>query len=397
MAYRIDRAGPPVIVASLLLCAPAVASAAPGTLGAFALPAHAAAGAPEHQTFVFKGRRIVIGSASQRARDMQRAHPEMVLPTAPLYVADPSLDGVMVYDERANGNNILPYGILSGANTQIDGPVAVATGEDLPCTGTSVCQPYLWVSNAGNNTITFYTLPLTAWNQAPAGVISGGGPGCGPGVSAPYGIVHTGPYSNGTAPGQILETSEANLSGSYYIVGYQANGATTCNTSNTSVYVSPSGPSVYATSGMYDVFNANSRTVTDTGFLPTNTWFNPASSWLVGPASGASTEGTAVFGTANLATSYVYVTTNANANFTNDAVWRCQLSAFPSCPSTPVCVNPGADLDFPDFPAISVSLRRIYVPNQNNGTVTAYKTNAACTHKATFVNTQTPFGVALTL
>jgi hypothetical protein len=346
-------------------------------------------------TIDFKGQRVTIGSAAAKARAIQQRtrNAPLLLPNGPLYVADPALNGVMVYDQQASGNNILPYGILSGPNTQLNGPVALGIGDDLPCSGGG-CQRYLWVSNAGNATLTYYTLPLTAWNQAPVAVISGPAvSGCGPGFSNPYGIVHTGPYGTST-PGQILQTSESNFSGNYYIVGYQANlspsGPYACNAAITDPgYASPSGPSVRVGSSSYLVFNANGTTVTKTPFIPLNAW-GTVVSWTVGP--GASTQGTAVQQPTD-----VWVTTAANVAFPKDALWRCKIAAFPACPASPVCVNPAAKLDFPVFPATSVKISRIYVPNQNNGTVTAYDITATtCKLVARYVNVQRPFGVAVT-
>ena len=356
-------------------------------------PAYSIAAQTQRNTFFFHGRRIVIGSAYAQAEALHRRLHQALMPANPLFVADPSLNGVMVYSASLIGPNHTPYGILAGPQTQLNGPVAVSVGTDLPCGAT--CTQYLYVSNAGNGTITYYTLPLAPWNQAPAGVISGNGVGCGPELGAPYGIVHVGPYNGNTADGQILETSEANLSGSYYIVGWGAldNGPSSCNALNTSPnYVTPSGPSVLQTGPTsYDVFNANSRTVTETQFTAPNGWSSTSYAALAG--GNASTEGTAVQAGAQ---PFVWVTTNANTSYTVDALWRCKITATgPLCPGTPVCSGAGAQLDFPDFPSTSASLSRIFVPNQNNGTVTAYKLAANCVWKATFVNLVTPVGTAV--
>jgi len=356
-------------------------------------PAFSIAAQTQHHTFIYHGKRIAIGSAYAQAEAIHRRfHPEL-MPADPLFVADPSLNGVMVYSASLLGPNHTPYGILAGPQTQLNGPVAVSVGSDLPCGAT--CTQYLYVSNAGNDTITYYTLPLAPWNQAPAGVISGNSIGCGPELAAPYGIVHVGPYNGNTTDGQILQTSEANVSGSYYIVGWDAlaNGPSGCNALNTSTnYASPSGPSVLQTGPTtYDVFNANSRTVTETHFSALNSWSTTSFASL---ASGnASTEGTAV---QTSPTPFVWVTTNANSTYNVDALWRCKITpGGPVCPSAPVCSNPSAQLDFPDFPSTSGTLNRIFVPNQNNGTVTAYKLGAACVLKATFVNLVTPVGTAV--
>ncbi len=354
-------------------------------------------------TIVFHGERIEIGSAAAKARAISRAHPLFVFPSDPLFVADPSLNGVMFYDATATGANITPYGILAGSNTQLSGPVAVTVGTDLPCPN-SVCTPYLWVSNAGNNTITQYTLPLTTANQAPVYVISWNGMGsCGPAISNPYGIVHYGPFGT-TTSGTVFETSETVVTSSYYIVGWTPNAnAQTCDVAFTSPnYDSPSGPSIY--SGIAtSLFNANRTTVSSetlTAGYPPGIG-RPAAVWSL-PRLPA-TEGTAVQSGTSTTNSYVWVTTSANSSFPNDALWRCQIRAFGAgrCATaagggrTPVCVNPSANLAFPAFPATSATTRLIYVPNSSNGTVTAYKLRATCRQKATYVNTVNPFGVAV--
>jgi hypothetical protein len=363
----------------------------------------------------FKGQHFVIGSAAGNAHAMQQqTGPNVfVWPShGALFVADPSLNGVMVYDETHAGNNVLPYGILAGANTALDGPVALSVGSDLPCN--SACTPYLYVSNAGNDTITYYTLPLTAWNQAPAGTISWNGnstcqpygqPGSPSPLSNPYGIVHQWfPGNSGQDPqGQIIETSETNVSG-YWINVFNAsnNGPTQCYEGLSAGWLdTPSGPSMYNQSPYWPIeFNANHDTVSAVSYAGNGGgWaWSPNNSWTVGP--GACTEGTAVEQGSSSSNSYVWVTTNKGCGYTaSDALWSCQIGAFPSCPSNPACTNPLAKLDFPDFPAISGLTNRLYVPNGNNGTVTAYALTgsggAVCKPKSVYVNTQTPIGVAV--
>jgi hypothetical protein len=358
------------------------------------------------KTLVFNGRGFQIGSAAAQARAIQaRANPNgIVLPPAALYVADPSLDGVMVYNQNATGANILPYGILAGAKSLVNGPVAVSVGTDLPCTYTGVCTKYLWVSNAGNNTITAYTLPLTAWNQVPAGVITWNGAGsCGPGISNPYGIVHYGPFGTST-PGTIFETSETLVTSSYYIVGFQAElfGSQPCDTSFTTAgYNSPSGPSIYH--GVSDeIFNANRKTVTSQDLSPGLPPVIGGTGFTWALPNSPATEGTAIQQGTTSMNSYVWVTTSANNSYQNDALWRCQIKAFGLgvCASkgggnAPVCHDPGAGLDDPAFPATSATKKWIYVPNAANGTVTSYKLGTPCTLKGTFVNTVSPFGTAV--
>jgi hypothetical protein len=358
----------------------------------------------------FKGNHFLIGSAVARTHAIQRrTGPNVVVWPAhgALFAADPSLDGVMVYDETRTGHTILPYGILSGPNTGLNGPVALATGYDLPCSTTNqnICTPYLWVSNAGNQTITSYTLPLMNWNQAPTWTISWSGNvncnGSSPpvvGSSAPlqfaYGIVDL-TLANNLHPGQIIQTSEANASG-YWINSWTAddNGPSQCYQAYTNAnYDTPSGPSITPQSSIWEIFNANNTTVTGTLYNGVSTW-KYMNSWSPGPY--ACTEGTAADTVGN-----VWVTTNAGCKYPQtDAIWTCTAATINSngCVNHPACTNPRAKLDFPDFPALSAVTSRLYVPNQNNGTVTAYTivgNRATCRPRSIYVNLQNPTGVAL--
>lgn len=387
----------------------AFAVAAPAS-GPAAIPPHRAiVSSVAGKTFDFKGLHFVVGSAAAKARAIQRnTGPNVVhWPSrGALFVADPSLDGVMVYDEAASGTQITPYGILSGPNTGLNGPVAVTTGVDQPCSSSYSCTSYLWVSNAGNDTITYYTLPLTAWNQAPTGTIEfngatscANGSGSGPGLNLPYGIVDV-HYEPPSVSGLIVQASEAPASGGYYLLGWDATATlppVSCETSDTSAqFDSPSGPSAWLVgSANHEIYNANHTSVTATILTGGNAW-GSTSSWTVGP--GACTEGTAVQLGSSSNDDNVWVTTNQGCHFTTgDALWRCSLFQFPYCPSKPVCTNaPGNSpsyLDFPVFPAISQTTNRIYVPNQNNGTVTSYKLGRC--RARIYVNTQTPTGVAV--
>src|SRR5579871_3172715 len=81
-------------------------------------------------------------------------------PAAPLFVADPSMNAVVVYDSTATGtvapNSIWPR---NGAN-KMDRPVAVAAG--LDCIEPGPCRRYLWVLNSGHgSSVTVYRIPLT--------------------------------------------------------------------------------------------------------------------------------------------------------------------------------------------------------------------------------------------
>jgi hypothetical protein len=363
---------------------------------------------------VLKGNYFMIGSAAAKTRAIQRRTGENVVDWpahGALFAADPSLNGVMVYDETRAGHAVRPYGILAGPNTGLNGPVALATGTDFPCntTNNNICTPYLWVSNAGNETITYYTTPLTSWNQAPAGTISwSGNPYCNGqsthllGSSSPlqfpYGIVDF-DYGGNFHPGQIIQTSEANVSGNYWISTWTAidNGPSQCYAAFSDPdYDTPSGPSVTQVSAQWNVFTANNTSVTATLYAGVpNSWKYEAS-WSPGP--GACTEGTAASSFGN-----VWVTTNAGCKYPKtDAIWTCYQTKIVEggCPSQPACTNPVAKLDFPDLPGLSPTTSRLYVPNQNNGTVTAYSITAntrttTCRPKSIYVNLQTPIGVAL--
>jgi hypothetical protein len=369
-----------------------------------------ASGSPARANeIVFKGNHFLIGSAAGKTRAIQEmTGPNVLLWPAhgALLVADPSLNGVMVYDETKPGTAVRPYGILSGPNTGLNGPVALATGSDLPCAPT--CTPYLWAANAGNQTITYYTLPLTSWNQAPTATISwNGNPSCtGPGstlgssspLQFPYGIVH---YAFGNNyPGQIIQTSEANVSGNYWISTWTAtdSGPSQCFQANSSAsYDTPSGPSITPVANIWEIFNANKTSVTATTYDgQSSNSFSVQASWSPGP--GACTEGTAVANFGN-----VWVTTNAGCKYPRtDALWTCPFTKLSGgCPTNPACMNPVAKLDFPVLPSFSTVTSRLYVPNQNNGTVTAYvisaNNSATCRPKSIYINLQTPIGVALQL
>ncbi|HEY3675697.1 MAG TPA: hypothetical protein VGK84_06855 [Candidatus Tumulicola sp.] len=361
--------------------------------------------------FVFKGNHFKIGSAAEKTRAIQRrTGPVVVWPAhGALFAADPSLNGVMVYDETRTGQNVLPYGILSGPNTGLNGPVALTTGYDLPCSTTSknACTLYLWVSNAGNETITYYTLPLANWNQAPTGTISWNGstnctgsypppPGSSAPLQFPYGIVDL-TLGNNLHPGQIIQTSEAPTSSGYWINSWTANdnGPSQCYQATTNPnYDTPSGPSITPQSSIWEIFNANHDTVTGTKYNGQGSW-SYMNSWSPGP--GACTEGTAADAVGN-----VWVTTNAGCTYVKptDALWTCTAILINGnrCVNHPACTNPRAKLDFPDFPGLSPTTSRLYVPNQNNGTVTAYTVagpRATCRPRTIYVNLETPTGVAL--
>jgi hypothetical protein len=357
--------------------------------------------------FDFKHQHFVVGSAGAKTRRLQ--HNVCVAPAKPLFVADPSMNAVLIYDETPAGPAIPPSCVLSGAATQLSGPTAVATGLEGNV-------HYLYVTNELTFQITYYKLPITSSVQAPVATISWNGtPTCANGSAsgnAPlqfaYGIVHV-HYPTTEPSGQIVETSENQQFGTGTYALYSWWGTTDlpvqCATEmSNNMLVSPSGPSQFVPSNNTtpQIFNANHDTVTRSYYSQTAGWsYSSGDSWTIGP--GACTEGTALEqGTlASGADSYIWVTTNKGCNYPqSDALWSCSVANFPgNCPAVPACQNALAQLNFPDFPAYSPAKGRLYVPNQNNGTVTAYVLSgnggATCKPKSIFVGSTTPVGTAV--
>ena len=154
--------------AALFASSVAVGGAFPVRSSSQASP-RAALGAGSGHVVWIKGRRIVVGSAAAKARAMQRMLPDdFVLPT----------NAVVIYDMVPIGNQY-PVAILSGPNTQLNGPSSAAEGYDQPCSGgydAVHCTNYLYVSNAGNGTVTLYhqAIGQRASDDGPHGLTQGG-------------------------------------------------------------------------------------------------------------------------------------------------------------------------------------------------------------------------------
>ena len=226
----------------------------------------------------FKGQHIVIGSAAAKSRRLQQDNP-CVPPARPLYVADPAMNAVLVFDAAANGVGVLPSCVLT--NAQLNGPVALATGSELG-------QQYLWVSNGGNETVSYFTLPITSTTQAPVATFSWNGTStCYYGSQSEqsplhfaYGLAHL-HFPTTQTYGQIVETSEdvQDSNNDYYMYTWQPNlsGASQCTFSMTNnTFASPSGPSIYlppANTGYWpQIFNANHDSVSRVFYSESGGW-----------------------------------------------------------------------------------------------------------------------------
>jgi len=354
----------------------------------------------------FKGRSLRVGWAAPRLHEMQRhLSAPFLLPLHPLYVADPGLNGVAIFNKNGLGQQV-PSAFLAGPNTQINGPVAITGGFDEPCTtgvapSATTCANYLWVANAVTDTITVYGTgiigqpPLYVANQAPMFVISNPAGGCGNlGLGFQAGIVHRGPRTvpgyTSFSDGYIVETAEtANAVETYDAVASLPGAITECQlTAETSIpyLVSPSGPSGRASllpNIHGTIFNANSNFVTRSHFSDP-AWFplSGADIWSLG--TNNNTQGTALDG------NNLWVTT---AHAGAGAVWYCNIVAAPypaGCPSTPVAQITG--LQYPVFP--KAQLGRLFVPDQSLGVVNEYQEASPYTLRAYFINLATPWDVA---
>jgi hypothetical protein len=389
--------------AALFAASVAVAVAFPARSLSRASP-RSALGAGTGRVIWIKGRRIVVGSAAAKARAMQRLLPnDFSLPANPMYVADPSLNAVVIYDMAPAGNQY-PIAILSGPNTQLNAPSSAAEGYDLPCSGgydAVHCTNYLYISNAGNGTVTVYhqaigQAPLGVGNQAPSTVFWNGS--CSPGFGFGGGIFHlkptaTDPNNGGNGYVAIPDSATIQLYPQQSI-----NSVCWYAYATNSAYTSATGISAQGTLPKINLFNANSNTVTRTSFVDATTFAFLGPVWTVG--SGASTQGTAFDG-GEPGGGYLWVSAAANANFPSDGLWLCKYNAFTNnlCnAATPRIYGPATLLDYPAYIKASSSYRRIYVPNINAGIVTSYREAWSGNHAPLTIyhNLVTPFGVALT-
>jgi hypothetical protein len=389
--------------AALFASSVAVGGAFPVRSSSQASP-RAALGAGSGHVVWNKGRRIVVGSAAAKARAMQRMLPDdFVLPTNPMYVADPSLNAVVIYDMVPIGNQY-PVAILSGPNTQLNGPSSAAEGYDQPCSGgydAVHCTNYLYVSNAGNGTVTVYHQaigqpPLGIGNQAPSSVFWNGS--CSPSFGFGGGIFHLKPTvgdANNGGNGYVAIPDSSTIQ---LYAQQSVNSVCWYAYATNPAYTSATGISAQGALPKVNLFNANSDTVTRTSFIDATTFAFLGPVWTVG--TGAATQGTAFDG-GEPAGGYLWVSTVHNGNFPSDGLWMCKYNAFNAAgcnAGTPTIYGSATLLNYPAYIKASSAYHRLYVPNINSGIVTSYREAWTGNHAPLTVyhNLVTPFGVALT-
>jgi hypothetical protein len=336
-----------------------------------AAPVQAAAGTGAHAD----------GSAAAYARWLQGHLRPAVFPAAPLFVADPAMNAIVVYDSTLVGavapNSVWPANVGNRLNV----PVAVTTGLDcIPA-----CGKYLWVSNVGNATVTAYAIPLTG---APAFVRRfRAATTCPTTISRAFGIAH--------AKGRLYLTNEG--SNSIAVFRSNANGPS-CPfkliSGSSTTLAAPRGPSVsFPTNANVEyVFNANANAGTVTGFKQNATGNVPPV--LLWNTAGAITDGTAT----DWNLKYLWLTTSANAPWPMDALWLCTPLPLPvSCPTSPTIFGGATALNSPQLPSVSTALGTVFAPNQNGGTVTEYPESGSgnVPPVATFTGLVNPVGTAI--
>jgi hypothetical protein len=94
---------------------------------------------------------------------------------------------------------------------------------------------------------------------------------------------------------------------------------------------------------------------------------------------------------------WIWVTSDANTPYPIDALWLCTVNEFKhtganTCP-TGAAIFTG--LSTPGLPRVAGLDHRIYVPNEGNGTVTAYKQVPGSPPVTTYVNLGVPTGVGV--
>jgi hypothetical protein len=322
---------------------------------------------------------VTIGSDAARARRMHR-NLKAPFPSAPLFVADPALNAIVVYDSTLTGSVAPNMMLVANATNKLNGPYAATTGLDcIPG-----CGHYLWVANFGNNTVTAYAIPLSP-TSAPVRLFKAK-PTCPGVISQPVGIAH--------AKGLLFITNTV-VPGSITVWRSKANGKKcpiqTIAGSMTQM-ASPHGPSV----GFPDnpnqnyLFTANQSAMTAFGQLA-NGNVTPSLVWSL---PGTSTQGTATDW--NLGN--VWLTTNATMSYPVDAVWLCTSLPLPSsCPGVPAITGNLTGLNLPGLPSVSEALGTVFVPNINGGTVTEYPESGSgnIPPVATFTGLTFPYGTAL--
>ncbi|MBV9646241.1 MAG: hypothetical protein JO043_02120, partial [Candidatus Eremiobacteraeota bacterium] len=90
-----------------------ISSASAATLRTVSVPSQTAT-ASSGPFISLKGHRIRVGWAAARLRKMQRFLPQpFSVPANPLYVADPGLNGVVIFNKLGNGVHV-PSAFLAG-------------------------------------------------------------------------------------------------------------------------------------------------------------------------------------------------------------------------------------------------------------------------------------------
>jgi hypothetical protein len=330
------------------------------------------------------GRAYAGGDGSELAYRFQHSAPSPAFPAAPLFVADPLMNKVFVYDSTATGT-VTPNSIW-GPNpaNKLDLPVAVAAG--LDCIEPGPCRRYAWVLNKGHGgSVTVYRIPFTG----------------------PPTLVHRFKVAS-TCPNAMLHAlGIAHAKARVYITSTSANriadfpansNGLVCPTrqifGSSTTLASPVGPSVsFPTNANSNFeFEANLNAGTVTGFpQQANGNVGPALIWNTGGAIAAGT-----------ATDWnlreLWLTTDANAPFPTDALWMCPGLPLPSiCPTAPTITGSLTGLALPGLPSTSKALGTVFVPNQAAGTVTEYfeTSSGNVPPIGTFTGLAKPYGTAV--
>jgi len=335
---------------------------------------------------------LVQSPASGDARRQQAAAPCPPLPAAPLFVADPTMNAVVVYDSMATGNNLGANCVFSAtATNKISHPAGVTTGFD--CIVAGGCHKYLWVSNLGTGRsgpyVTAYRIQGSGLVAAPVRNFSFS-TGCTPGgaLSAAYGIAH--------AKARLYLANEG--TNQVFVFHSNATGPS-CpfKTNNWAQLSTPSGPSVsFPTNATTEfVFNTNvnsGNAGTVTGF-PQNTNGSTTPPSLLWSPGNVIVQGTAT----DWHLGYLWLSTRVGLAGQN-ALWLCTGLPLPgTCPSGPTIYGFGTGLNWPQFPSISVVNQTVFAPNYNGGTVTEYPENGTgpVAPIATFIGLTHPIGTAI--
>jgi hypothetical protein len=357
------------------------------------------------------GRQIAVGSAAGRVRAIRHVLPQNIFinPKHAFYVADPSMNAIVLFSKNGTGNQF-PEAVLSGPSTQLDGPIAVTSGYDQPCTANATpsaanCTNYIWVANQLNDTITVYggssvgQYPLHSPIQVPSYVYYTSS-SCTPQFTAPTGISHIDPVFPNTSGYVVVTDSAANDLQIYPPAGF---GVVCPDSSYTDGrFALPAGVSIDGALPNLTFLNANAAPGTvigtqyfDNGF-GTGTYAPLPVGTIWGPGPGAQVVGTTI-DTTKPQGGYIWASSDANVPVPFDALWVCTDHEFVhaianTCPLAPAITT---GLSTPGLLRIAGYNHLIYVPNEGNGTVTSYKQAVSASPVATYVNLGTPTGVGV--